>query len=168
MMGATTGYMVTWTTYGTWLQGDERGYVKDGEAAAGCEGLRQANAERRKGGAMRLDRAERRIVRAAIQDEARRIGAHILAVAVWSNHVHVVITADCKPEKVMADLKAWCSRRLRETFGESSDRDRWTQHGSTRYLNDQRSFDAAVKYVIDEQGDAMELYDYRNENEPEA
>ena len=24
-------YMLTWTTYGTWLQGDERGYGKDGE-----------------------------------------------------------------------------------------------------------------------------------------
>lgn len=26
-------YMLTWTTYGTWLQGDKRRYVKDGETA---------------------------------------------------------------------------------------------------------------------------------------
>ncbi len=25
------GYMLTRTTYGMWLQGDKRGYVKDGE-----------------------------------------------------------------------------------------------------------------------------------------
>ena len=32
----------------------------------------------------------------------------------------------------MTDLKAWASRRLREAFAENADRDRWTQHGSTR------------------------------------
>jgi len=30
-MPRTVGYMITWTTYGTWLQGDERGYVKNGK-----------------------------------------------------------------------------------------------------------------------------------------
>jgi len=25
------GCMITWTTYGSWLQGDKRGYVKDGK-----------------------------------------------------------------------------------------------------------------------------------------
>ncbi len=29
-MGKTLGYMVTWTTYGSRLQGDARGFVKDG------------------------------------------------------------------------------------------------------------------------------------------
>jgi hypothetical protein len=29
-MSKIIGYMVTWTTYGSWLPGDERGYVKDG------------------------------------------------------------------------------------------------------------------------------------------
>ena len=27
-MSDMVGYMLTWTTYGTWLQGDERGWVK--------------------------------------------------------------------------------------------------------------------------------------------
>ena len=29
-MGCIIGYMLTWTTYGSWLQGNEKGYVKDG------------------------------------------------------------------------------------------------------------------------------------------
>ena len=29
-MEKTLGYMITLTTYGTWLQGDKRGYVKNG------------------------------------------------------------------------------------------------------------------------------------------
>jgi len=28
------GYMVTWTTYGTWLQGEKKGYVKNGKILA--------------------------------------------------------------------------------------------------------------------------------------
>ncbi len=31
IMASMIGYMLTWTTYGTWLRGDKRGYVKDGE-----------------------------------------------------------------------------------------------------------------------------------------
>jgi len=30
-MARMIGYMLTWTTYRTWLQGDKRGYVKDDE-----------------------------------------------------------------------------------------------------------------------------------------
>jgi len=30
-MSKLVGYMVTWTTYGSWLQGDKRGFVKDGK-----------------------------------------------------------------------------------------------------------------------------------------
>ena len=37
-MAKTLGYMITWTTYGTWLQGDERGYVKDGNICPAFHG----------------------------------------------------------------------------------------------------------------------------------
>ena len=40
------GYMITWTTYGSWLQGDERGYVKNRNVLGKDEGLRKANVER--------------------------------------------------------------------------------------------------------------------------
>ena len=36
-------YMLTWATYGSWLQGDERGYVKDGVILPANKGLNQAN-----------------------------------------------------------------------------------------------------------------------------
>jgi len=39
IMSKTLGYMLTWTTYGTWLQGDERGYVKDGQVLRGDKKL---------------------------------------------------------------------------------------------------------------------------------
>ena len=37
LLSAIVGIMVTWTTYGTWLPGDARGYVeKGGKVKAGC------------------------------------------------------------------------------------------------------------------------------------
>ena len=30
-MANALGYMATWTTYGSWLQGDKRRFVKDGK-----------------------------------------------------------------------------------------------------------------------------------------
>lgn len=62
----------------------------------------------------------------------------------------------------MRDLKAWASRRLRESFGEDADRDRWTQHGSTRYLHDAKSLEGAVVYAVEDQGGRMAVYDFRN------
>lgn len=42
------GYMVTWTTYGTWLQGDKRGYVKNGKILARNDKLKSANQRQQK------------------------------------------------------------------------------------------------------------------------
>ena len=87
------------------------------------------------------------------------------AVHVRSNHVHVVITApSVRPEKVVADLKAWSSRRLREAFlsetdeYEYADRDRWTQHGSTKYLWNDEALAGAIEYVIARQGEPMAVF----------
>ncbi len=166
-------YFITFTTYGAWLHGRAPGSVDREHNVPGTPFLPPDDArEREMRAAMRqepyvLDELRRQVVLRTIKEVAAHRKWKLWAVHVRSNHVHVVISADCKPEKVMADLKAWCSRRLREACNESSDRDRWAQHGSTRYLNDDKSFDAAVKYAIEEQGDAMQVYDGRS-NEPEA
>jgi REP element-mobilizing transposase RayT len=168
-------YFITFTTYGTWLHGRAPGSVDRGHNLPGTPLVSpDPDREQKMHSAMRqepyiLDGAQRRVVLNTIKEVAAHRRWKLWAVHVRSNHVHLVITAACKPEKVMADLKAWCSRRLREACNETSDRDRWTQHGSTRYLNDEPSFPAAVKYVLDEQGEPMELYDGRKEpDEPEA
>ena len=37
------GFMATWTTYGTWLQGDKRGYVKKGITLGSNAQLEKSN-----------------------------------------------------------------------------------------------------------------------------
>src|SRR4029077_7491489 len=61
-----------------------------------------------------LDDARRTVVLETIQEVTRHRDCGPLACHVRTTHVHVVVTADAKPEKVMSDLKAYASRRLKE------------------------------------------------------
>ena len=118
-----------------------------------------------------LDEPRRAVVLKTVREVAKYRGWKLWAVHVRTTHVHVIVTAADTPEKVMADLKAWASRQLREAFAESADRDRWTQHGSTRWVDTEDSLAAAITYVIEEQGEPMACYDGRSEaslDEPEA
>ncbi len=73
-MARMIGYMLTWTTYGTWLQGDKRGYVKDGEVLGEDRRLYEDNQGHLKGRTKRLDKRDKIIVRDAILSEAKRLG----------------------------------------------------------------------------------------------
>jgi len=73
-MAKTLGYMITFTTYGTWLQGDERGYVKDAIIRPENERLKQANRQSQVQNAVRLSEAQQKAVREAILREAASRG----------------------------------------------------------------------------------------------
>jgi REP element-mobilizing transposase RayT len=178
-MAPPLAYFITYSTYGTWLHGRDGGSVDRRHNIIGTPLLApDPRMEVRRRHALRqetysLDEPRREVVLRTLVEvcEHRRWTLH--AAHVRTTHVHLVVAAAQPPEKVMADLKAWSSRRLREAYGEEGDRDRCTQHGSTRYLNDAKSLDAAVAYVVDEQGEAMSVYDSRareseHENEREA
>ena len=89
-MARTVGYMITWTTYGTWLQGNTKGFVKDGEVRGDNIALKRSNIKNLAGKAVRLGRREKEIVREAIIEAAKRFKQKIPAIAVHSNHVHLV------------------------------------------------------------------------------
>ena len=144
-MSETVGYMVTWTTYGTWLQGDERGFVKKGQTLCGCEGLRKANERRRRGNAVKLNKCERDIVRKAIETEAMRTGERIVALSVWSNHVHVVIGAGGRSvSKVVSRFKSAGYFALKE----AGFRGRvWTRGYDKRFCFDRKALQERTRYV---------------------
>ncbi len=174
-MSPPLAYFITFTTYGTWLHGRDPGSVDREHNVPGTPFLapdRQIETQRRNSlrqAPYTLDQPRRQVALRTVREVCSHRSWILYAVHVRTSHVHVVVTAPVSSEKVMADLKAWASRRLREAFGEDADRDRWTQHGSTRYLNDAKSFEAAVAYVVDEQGDPMSVHDSRNPNPaPEA
>jgi len=74
---------------------------------------------------------------------------------VRTNHIHAVITAECKPEKVLAALKANATRKLREAGYWNSYDSPWADHGSTRYLWRDEDVVNAIAYVEYDQGEPL-------------
>jgi len=141
-------YHITWTTYGTWLPGDGRGWVRWGES-----GVKPPDPERERDAGKRmvesavmLTEDQWRMVEQTVRDHCLIRGWRLHAVNARTNHIHVVVTADRDPQEVMNQFKAWCSRRLNEQAGTFRKR-WWTKHGSTKWINDEIYLGNAVRYV---------------------
>src|SRR5689334_9482829 len=102
-----------------------------------------------------MDAPRRETVLAAVREVSKHRQWPLLAVHVRTKHVHVVVQACADGDKVMNDFKAYASRHLNEAGFESRDRKRWTRHGSTRRLWTEAAVEAAIHYVVHEQGEPM-------------
>ncbi len=149
-------YLLTWTTYGTWLHGDERGSVttKSNRVGTPHDGGNPGRSDRarrlRAQDAFVLNTETRELVEQAIRSHCEHRGWTIHALNVRTNHIHIVVSSPLTPEVVMGQLKAWASRRLHETHRQP-DRRIWTRHGSTRWIDSDASFRRAIEYVLNEQ-----------------
>ena len=156
------GYLITFTTYGTWLHGDDRGSVNKEHNQYGKPFVARSPAlQRREQSSLKnepliLGERQREKVLSAIIHVCRFRGWYAHAVHVRSNHIHIVVSGEERPEKMMVDFKAYATRALRKhASGQSSVKKYWTRHGSTRYLWTEQSLASAVKYVENEQGRKM-------------
>ena len=157
-----SAYLITFACYGVRFHGDPDGSVDRSQnlwrAPMVAANPRRARFE---GHLLRHDPAtlspvECQLVLKSIQQHATHRGWTLHAVHVRSTHVHIVLESDVAPEKAMTQLKAYASRALNR-----SDRRqwrRWSRHGSTRYLWDPRDVDAAVDYVVQQQGPPMAVH----------
>lgn len=151
-------YLITWTTYGTWLHGDQRGSADPDHNRHGTPYLSEQSGRARfeaselKHKPVTLNSESRRIVTDTITDHIDHRGWILHALNVRTNHVHVVVSGNAEPEKMMREFKAWATRRLREAGLVGEETRVWTRHGSTRYLFTSESVEGAVRYVRDGQG----------------
>ena len=148
MLAEPLGLFLTWTTYGSWLPGDGRGWSRRGRRGLPADWRRERAArELMAESACALDPEQRRLVKETIEDHCRFRTWSLHAASVRSNHVHVVVTAaGVAPADVRAQLKAWTTRRLREA---SPDRRRWwTEGGDIEFLDTEADVLAAAEYVL--------------------
>jgi REP element-mobilizing transposase RayT len=106
-----------------------------------------------------MDPNRRRVVLTAIQARCLEQNWTLMAAHVRNNHVHVVIEAGVKPERIMNDLKSCASRCLNRAGLDEDARKRWARHGSTRWLWTREGVAAAIRYVVDEQGPRMATFE---------
>lgn len=95
-MARMIGFMATWTTYGSWLQGSKKGYVKNGTILPANAELEKSNKALLKRDEITIPKNLRIIVKNAILKEAADIGQKVYAIAVRSNHVHIVVESVSK------------------------------------------------------------------------
>ena len=150
--GEPIGYFLTWTTYGTWLPGDDRGWNRKGEfenLPANPLLVETADA-RMKEDLFLLSAADRELVGQTIRDHCDFRGWDLHAINVRSNHAHVVVAASgYKPDKVASQFKAWCTRKLKATY---PNRERyWTEGTSCRWINTVNELEKAIEYTLEAQ-----------------
>ena len=152
-------YFITWTCYGTWLPGEGRGWTKwhKGEKvpqpllADWCQEQMTENP-------VFLDEGQRAIIQDTVAKHCEIRGWHLHAVNCRSNHCHSVVTANSHDgEEVRDQLKSWCKRKLKDLqryqgIGDANLREHWwTCNGSVRYLFDDVSLEAAIRYTLEAQ-----------------
>lgn len=137
--------MITWPTYGTWLQGDRRGYVKDGMFMKKNEQLRQDNEYRLVKEPVRFGNDEKKIVETAIRMEAKKNQVGLAALAVCSNHVHaVVLNSEVSIEEVVSRFKNAGRVALKDI---GIDGKVWAKKYDKRFCFDEASLQTRVAYV---------------------
>jgi len=136
----------TWTTYGTWLPGDERGWFNK-------LGPQNENPIQRfdaqllmSENAVLLDPKQRNLVEETIQAHCAYRGWNLLAVNCRTNHVHVLVnTSDVAIDVPRTQFKAWATRKLKE---KTPDRKHWwTERGWDVFIDDDDSLARVHEYI---------------------
>jgi hypothetical protein len=158
---------ITWTTYGTWLPGDERGYVSNtllptggfipkenrpGTPYAADDAYTRDRARRlQKWPTVRLSAAQAMVVARSLVETALSRKWMILRASVMSTHVHVVVTG-CPLDgpSVRRILKGNTQAAL--STSEGSPRRWWTAGGSDRVRRGEQSLLGTLRYVADQAG----------------
>ena len=158
-------YLITFACYGCRLHGDAAGSVDRAHNLPGSPLLEarpgRVAAESRKMDqpSYGMDGSRREVVLAALLERCQQQRWTLLAAHVRSNHVHLVVEAEASPERVMNDVKSYASRCLNRTGLDGPGRKRWARHGSTRWLWKPEHVSAAIRYVVDEQGERMAVFE---------
>ncbi|MFA5251595.1 MAG: transposase [Phycisphaerae bacterium] len=139
------GYMLTWTTYGSWLQGDKRKYVKKGQTLPPNASMENKNKKNMKYPKALLTTAQRKIVEKAIIEKSIGLNQKIHVIAVRRNHVHLV--TDCNfisAASAVSHYKNTARLALKRNgfLGRL-----WTTGYSVRYCFDENQLKNVIEYV---------------------
>ena len=157
-------WFATWTTYGTWLPGDERGFVgdvRDLDGTRQCHNvpgtphsadhspLRAYAASILKEPPIRLTVAQAEAVATQLRETARFRCWDLFAFAVMANHVHLVVASgeEVTSGKILGDFKAWGTRRLDKQCGKRLNGSWWTDGGSCRPVRGDEELARVIMYV---------------------
>jgi len=145
--------MITFTTYGTWLQGDERGFVKEGKTYAANQSLVDLNKQNLSKNPVKLSKNHRVITAKVIIEKSDQLNQKILALTVCSNHVHIVADYISMPiGKVVSYYKNAAQAALRKAGLPGRI---WTKGFDKRYCFDEQALKSRIDYVNSHKKDTI-------------
>jgi REP element-mobilizing transposase RayT len=158
-------WLLTWTTYGTWLPGDPRGSVTSVRASAGprvehdrpgepwegpLPGLNRSARAALRGPPLYLTLEQAKALLAQFRETAAYRGWRLDGAAVMANHTHLVVGVAGDPdlEDLVRDFKSYGSRALNRRWGKPVNGSWWGGGGgSKRKLPDEAARTAALQYL---------------------
>jgi len=151
-MSDTKCYFITWTTYGTWLPGDARGWRKrSGGYQIARPQLEEWCRKHMRGEAVLLAPHDRKTVENACRAHCEHRGWTLLAVSARTNHVHVIVISDAAPDITRDQLKANCTSSLRRQAEPLVVSRTWTRLGDVEILDTDEDIEACLVYVTESQ-----------------
>jgi len=102
---------------------------------------------------------QREAVLSALVERCSDRGWNLRAAHVRSHHLHLIVDGDAQPGRILNDLKSSASRCLNRLGLDGDVRRHWARHGSTRRLFDQQNVSDAIRYVVDQQGAPMSVFE---------
>ncbi len=146
-------YHITFTCYGTWLLGSEKGSTRHGgEYVAPNPALEKYMRENCNYSSVTLTRRLRRKVFFSLEKTCRNEGWTMQALNTLSQHVHAVVTVPLgvRGDVVLGKLKSEATQNLRAS-GFRQDQPIWTKSGDCKEVNTSGYFNRLIKYVLLEQ-----------------
>ncbi|TWT69327.1 transposase [Crateriforma conspicua] len=154
---------ITWTTYGSWLPGDARGWTrwKQGEQQPQPV-LEDWCKDRMNENAVLLESSQRESVEEVIRQHAQRRGWQLHAVSARSNHVHIVVTVvpsigdpnfrmSDGVKRVRDQFKANATRVLRHGQNPVMNEKVWTKGGDIQLIVTDDDLEQVMIYVSEAQ-----------------
>ena len=157
-------WFLTWTTYGTWLPGDERGFVgavsdnSSGQVIHNIPGtpydadfssLRNYSINQMKGEPIYLSYEKAEVMFDQFQETTEYCQWQLCAIGIIRNHVHIVVgvPGDPDPSAILGTFKSYSSRTLNKRWTKPLNGTWWTKSGSKRRLPNEHAVRAAIRYV---------------------
>lgn len=158
-------WLLTWTTYGTWLPGDPRGSVASVRDQPGprrehdqpgtpfepsMPGLWASSARVMKGPPVLLATEQAQTLLNQFHQTAEHRQWTLLGIAIMRNHIHLVVALpdETRAENAVRDFKAYGSRVLNTRWPRPENGTWWTGGGgSRRWLRSPHAVQAALDYL---------------------
>lgn len=155
---------VTWTTYATWLPGDDRGFVspkfhrpvakqRNNTIGTPFDSMEPelADLARSKvvGQSVFLGQAQAFVVQSQLRETAQYRNWMIVSGAIMANHIHLLVgvPGDPDPATLLGNFKSYASRALNRKYGKPASGTWWTEQGSKRKMTDASHFENVRGYI---------------------